>query len=384
MIDSTLPWLYLPDSICDLFVRRFNLTEDTARNYFTIDTDTVTANDAGTESISFLLQNALDSGDTTSTTITLPYLAFNASAHWSLGYTGVQPIFPIRRQLSEGNAVLGRAFLQEAYIHANYQQDVLRFNISQRAFPDETTPANIVTVHATRLPGTESAGLSRGAIAGIVIGAVAAVAIVVFGILFFLRRRNKKQKEAIAKAEMAETKDAYADFLPGDPRRGTISSTWSAAATEIDGTTSSFPNSPRPAHVRHQSTASELSSDSDHERGHSMMATLHEAPYETGDKNDASTYEELERRMKLAQQPSPGGPSPLETPMAPQELPGSHDWVNPSLRDNADAASTPVTSSPHATTPGAATPVPASPQPANVQPTATPTATATASTHLAP
>ena len=88
-------------------------------------------------------------------------------------------MFPIRRQQDETYAVLGRAFLQEAYIHANYEPDVLKFNISQRAYPASNVPSDIVTVLATPLRIiNNNSGLARGAVTGIVIGAVAAFALV--------------------------------------------------------------------------------------------------------------------------------------------------------------------------------------------------------------
>ena len=311
-------------------------------------------------------------------------------AHWSWGYdtVGGQPLFPIRRQVHPDYAVLGRPFLQEAYIHANYEPDVMKFNVSQRAFPAANTPSEIITVQATpdRIIGDDDT-ISRGAIAGIVIGSVAGVALVAFGIWFFVvrRKRNKRKAEEEAeKAQAASKSDEFGDYVAGDPRRGTVSSTWSAAATEIDGT-SSFPSSPRPVHARHQSAISEMSSDSDHERSHDLMATLHEAPYETGDKTDASTYEELERRMKLAQQqPSPGGPSPLVTPMVPGELPGSYDWANGEQHDNTGAANTQSSASPQVSTPQAATPVAASPQATAIQPASSQSETPVPSAHLAP
>jgi hypothetical protein len=378
LIDSTVPYLYLPDAVCDMFVTRYNLAEDSGRNLFTLNATTANTNQLATTGIQFAIGGS--TGGPNGTTIQLPYDALNVLAHWSWGYLAVseQPIFPIRRQVNTSDyAILGRPFLQEAYIHANYEPEVKQFNISQQRFPEANTPAQIMTVHAAEVASDDPGNsLSGGAIAGIVIGAVAGVALIAFALWFFLRRRNRKRQEALkVNPEMAEPKN---DAFPAydsmyEPRRGTFSST---AVTEVDGGTSSYPNSPRPTHARQLSaTPSELPSEIDNDRGHTMMATLHET-HEMGDKMDATTYEALERNVKMARGASPNGPSPMEEP---RELPGSHDWFNPDRRGSA----------PENPSPGTVTPQPVSPQPTTPQPDAERPAPLFhdrehAATHLAP
>lgn len=343
--------MYLPRQVCDFFVEHFSLTEDTSRGLFILNQTTLDINTRDTTGIEFRIGDAL--GGDNATTITLPYDAFDATAHESWEYeTSDQRIFPMMLQVGDV-AVLGRTFFHEAYIHANYEPDVRQFNISQRSHPGNTAPPEIVTVRGSSITWPEDpddGGLSRGALAGIIVGAVLSAALITVGIWFFFRHRSKKRKAALAAQNTMTEKgdnDPTLDIM-GELRRGTISSNWSATATEVDG--SSYPNSPRPTHARQLSnTPSELSSDADHERGHSMMATLHET-CELGDKMDAATYEALERRMKIARGATPNGPSPMEPP---RELSGSHDWINPDRRGSA----------PNLPSPGTVTPQPVSPQP---------------------
>jgi hypothetical protein len=199
----------------------------------------------------------------------------------------------------------------------------MRFNISQRAYPASNVLSDIQTVHATpsRIINNGVKGLARGAVAGIVIGAVAAVALALFTLWWFLLRRRRAKAKADAAEKAAANKADPFPMIDGDidSRRGTETCAW---LSEVDGTHSSYAASLlRPGHGRHESYASELSSDSDHGGVHAkmLMATLHERHELEG--GQAVSVDE---HMKIA-----GGSadlSPRSQPMRPAELPASTDW----------------------------------------------------------
>ncbi|KAF3911657.1 Candidapepsin-5 [Arthrobotrys entomopaga] len=101
------------------------------------------------------------------------------------------PLMPID---NPNSYVLGRSFLQQIYLMANYHN--MTFSLSQLDI-DSQAPTQYVKVTAgtppafTTNPPTDSGKLSAGAIAGIVIGVIAAVALIVGGVLWRYRRKIK-------------------------------------------------------------------------------------------------------------------------------------------------------------------------------------------------
>lgn len=87
----------------------------------------------------------------------------------------------------EAMPYLGQPFLTSAYIHVN--NDMKEFSVWQA---NPTTDTDLVTVRGGSNCDDDSS-LSGGAIAGIVIGVVAFLAIAALGLFFFLKRRNKNR-----------------------------------------------------------------------------------------------------------------------------------------------------------------------------------------------
>ncbi|KAF7554940.1 hypothetical protein G7Z17_g2546 [Cylindrodendrum hubeiense] len=221
-IDSTDPNLWLPDDVCDAFESAFGLTMDnTTGLYLVNDThhSTLVATDA---EVSFQLSDVLEGGD--SVTIVLPYDAFALQAEYPL-VKNTSYYFPLKRAANETQYTLGRVFLQEAYLSADYERQV--FNVSQCTWV-EGADEEIVTITSINSTSTSSSSfpsstttestlatskassISSGIIAGAVIGCLALLGFVVAGI-FFLRRQRKA-----AKASASET----VDTTPRSPESG--------------------------------------------------------------------------------------------------------------------------------------------------------------------
>jgi hypothetical protein len=138
--------------------------------------------------------------------ITLPFAAFDLSVKWPIVETET-PYFPIRRAANDTQYTLGRTFLQEAYVIADYERS--NFSVHQTLFPSETsTSPNILPILApgtnTSTPPSSSSQpaskLGAGAIAGIVIGAIAGIALLALLAFFYLRRRKRSKKDPIFEA----------------------------------------------------------------------------------------------------------------------------------------------------------------------------------------
>ncbi|KAL6399752.1 Peptidase A1 [Ilyonectria robusta] len=222
-IDSTDPNLWLPDDVCDAFESAFGLTVDnTTGLYLVNDThhSTLVATDA---EVSFRLSDVLEGGD--SVTIVLPYDAFALKAEYPL-VENISYYFPLKRAANETQYTLGRVFLQEAYLTADYERQV--FNVSQCTWV-EGAEENIVTItskdanitssssasasatQTTETTKSNSSTLSNGTITGTVIACLVFLVLVAVGVFFFLRHR---------KAAKAREAAAAVDTAPSSPESG--------------------------------------------------------------------------------------------------------------------------------------------------------------------
>jgi hypothetical protein len=200
IIDSTVPHLWLPRSVCDIFEDAFGLTYDNYTNLYLFSNasvyDKLVSNNP---SVVIALGN--ENNPSTQVHITLPFGSFDLKASYPI-YLNATPYFPIRRAENETQYTLGRAFLQEAYVIADYERS--NFSVHQTVFQTQAgAQSEIVPIFSPDSQGNEtsanpspdsskgSGGLSAGAIAGIVVGVIGAIAIIA-SILYIRRRKQIK------------------------------------------------------------------------------------------------------------------------------------------------------------------------------------------------
>ncbi|KAH6642121.1 aspartic peptidase domain-containing protein [Boeremia exigua] len=195
-IDSILPYLILPDCICDKFQEHFGLTYDEDQNVYFVNNTMHEKNLRQNATIDLKVVGGL-SDSAEYTTIKLGYPAFD---HQLSSITGENATnyFPIQRSRN-GVFVLGRTFLQEAYIIVDYE----RFNFTvapayySDPMPSETLKVIYNTSYTPYLSTPDSSGgLAPGAIAGTVVGIVVAFAIA--GIIAFCWWKKRKSKAQAA------------------------------------------------------------------------------------------------------------------------------------------------------------------------------------------
>lgn len=240
IIDSTFPYLVLPDDICEQFVQKFNLGFDSRTRLFTINSTAHERNLQQNATVSFRIGTGVqDNGP--STTIDLPYLAFYHQARSPIyPDNNATDYFSIRRS-GNGHFILGRTFLQEAYLVVDYERAT--FTVAPAYFSDPMPPnEDLMPIYNTtytppagvRDPGSD--GLSAGSIAGIVIGIIALFTLIGVGAFFFYRRQRKakhaqeqegKPEEIDTIAAGDERKDRRASELTGSepaqsPRAKTV------------------------------------------------------------------------------------------------------------------------------------------------------------------
>jgi hypothetical protein len=203
-IDSSIAELWLPRSVCDRFEAAFGLEYDEKSGRYAVSDVTKDRLRRQNPTLTFTVgTNTLTGGNTT--TIQFPYAAFDLQASFPI-FANTTNYFPIRRADNESQYAIGRVFLQEVYIGVDYEQGI--FNVSAAHWNE--TDADIVTVPASDaapsvIPGTVTDGKSRsagGAIAGIVIGSIAAVAVLA-GLGWFVHRRKHRGRysQSLASAD---------------------------------------------------------------------------------------------------------------------------------------------------------------------------------------
>jgi hypothetical protein len=231
-LDPLISRIWLPKAVCQAFERALGLAwDDKEALYYISDAqheDFLSRN----LSFTFTITDLTLAPNASTTEILFPYdiMALNAIHPLT---TKPGRYFPIQRTLLDNTAVLGRAFLQGAYIIADWDKRTL--NISQanlvestesRVFsltpPSNSTfnPNELITSNSSRSPR-----LSTGEIVGITVLIVAVVAGSI-ALLLILRKRRRKREEAAKKLMAEEAQRAQEPSSAIDPE---------APRAELDG-----------------------------------------------------------------------------------------------------------------------------------------------------
>ena len=219
VIDSTLPYLWLPPTVCDSLADMFRLTYDNTTGLYTVNETAHNFNLQQKASLAFKV--GASSGPSNSfTSIVLPYRALDLDASFPI-YENATNYFPIKR--STGQLVLGRAFLQETYLTVDYER--LNFTVSPANYTTPMPPSYVIPVlsksHIASLSG--HSGLPHGALAGIAAGAAIGLLLLLAGAFYAWRRRrngNPYQKHVPGMKSAggdAEAKDRRASELSSNP-----------------------------------------------------------------------------------------------------------------------------------------------------------------------
>ncbi|KAL9027798.1 MAG: hypothetical protein Q9196_003731 [Gyalolechia fulgens] len=222
LVDSTVPHLWLPLSVCYAFEHAFGIEFDPVTSLYLVNDTQHEALMKQNAELSITLAPNTDGGSVIE--IKLPYASLDLETGPPL-VKSQSRYFPLRRAKDETQFTLGRVLLQESFIVVDYDQQ--RFSISQAQY-SEGTPSNIVMTTlmngtdtedtnstSTNIAGnpslvnstshTSSHGISTGAIAGIVAGIIVLVLVAV-GFCFwkFKYRKSKTDKDLKGTAELED------------------------------------------------------------------------------------------------------------------------------------------------------------------------------------
>ncbi|KAF1985662.1 acid protease, partial [Aulographum hederae CBS 113979] len=189
-VDSSIPGLWLPESVCDAFEVAFGLSFDSSTELYLVNDTIHERLTILNPSITFKIANNTDNNGR-STNIVLPYAAFDLQASWPIYETATR-YFPIRRAANDSQYTLGRTLLQEAYLIVDFERQ--NFTLAQALFPQPDAEPEIVSIES---PGNVSVNrsaaphkLKTGVLIGIAVGAaIVLLCILVLAWYFWQRRR---------------------------------------------------------------------------------------------------------------------------------------------------------------------------------------------------
>jgi hypothetical protein len=203
-LDSSVPELWLPKSVCDRFESVFGLEyHEASGRYVLTDAKRDRLRQLNPTVTMTIGSDASISGNTT--VIQLPYAAFDLQAGFPI-FANDTNYFPIRRSDNESQYAIGRAFLQEAYVGVDFETGI--FNVSAARW-DNLNPEIIPIPSMDGNARNENArGLPVGAIAGIVVGCVVAIALLAVWIWWVVRKRKrgKTGEETVNKVANEKTR----------------------------------------------------------------------------------------------------------------------------------------------------------------------------------
>jgi hypothetical protein len=235
LIDSTTPYLWLPSAVCDRFADAFNLTYNATFDLYTLTNEQFNqygSADSFTFTFSF---SSFDNNDNFGSplnvpglvNITVPMRAFVGLLQYPFMHRTIKygdpavPYFALRKSHNDSAIVIGRSFLQEAYIITKYDEAV--FSIHQAKFPEQpVAEANLVPIKQPNNspypspPKQTGNRLSTGQMVGIVVGGILLCSFCLIILCCVCRRRKSPEKGD--DATITETKDGASTLIPDTPR----------------------------------------------------------------------------------------------------------------------------------------------------------------------
>ena len=233
LVDSTILYLYLPLAVCEKFEAAFSLIfNDTVQAYLINDILHRKLLDQNA-SVTFTLRESIDSKLTVD--ITLPYAAFDLTADYSLMPTPSR-YFPLMRATNNSQYTLGRTFLQEAYLTADYERRT--FSISQCDWSSASQIKKIVPIMflTSEHFHTSHRRVSTKVIAGAVIGGGVAL-FLAFALLYWRFSKLKPRLKLsngfnLAKLDQITSENRFE--IDSDPISAELNST-ARARLKLDG-----------------------------------------------------------------------------------------------------------------------------------------------------
>ncbi|KAM0420607.1 hypothetical protein ACHAPT_011654 [Fusarium lateritium] len=237
ILDSSTPYLWLPDDVCDQFAAALNLTYNSTFDLYLLSNDQYREfSKAETLSLTFVL-SSFDNNDNFGdpydvsgiVNITLPLRSFVSLLQYPFMNETIKygepavPYFMLRKAHNSTTYILGRSFLQESYLVTKYDEGL--FSIYQALFSDDSSSDDeLIAIkqpdnspYPPPFAGSSRNGLSKSEIAGIGVGSGAFVACVV-ALMGWLCYRRKRRSSAESASSIEDDKDLASGSPARSPR----------------------------------------------------------------------------------------------------------------------------------------------------------------------
>lgn len=204
-IDSSTPFLWLPEAVCDNFAAALNLTYNDTLGLYLFEEGRTTPEILQQWNMTFTFSISDSPGADNSVDLALSYNALNLQLQYpfpKLDANFTSPplnYFPLRKAANDAQYTIGRAFLQETYLTVDYERN--NFSISQATFSlDALTNTNLVAITRPANsnytgpfePSSSSSALSTGAKAGIGAGAAVLGIFLIAALLYLCVYRKRR------------------------------------------------------------------------------------------------------------------------------------------------------------------------------------------------
>ncbi len=245
-IDGSDPYLYLPGSTCRAIAANLPVTYSPELGLYLWNTQDPQYRSIVTSPAFLGFTFRMNSSTTQNFTINVPFMLLNLTLEAPIVQQPT-PYFPCSPTASK--FVLGRAFLQAAFIGVNWQHnDTGPWFLAQAPGPniasdpqvvtiappdaylassatswvdtwkDIWTPIEVAAEQPTPTPSTpaqqpSSTGLPVGAIVGIAVAAVAVLVAAIVGVYFYTRRKAKRAAAATGRGDTTVAKAEYDNFV---------------------------------------------------------------------------------------------------------------------------------------------------------------------------
>ena len=330
-IDSSTPYLWLPETVCLRFEKALGLTYDKNARLYTFSNDSTQPDTLANWNLTFNFIIADLPGSSKVVSLTLPYAAFDLELTYPFPglninqFSPATKYFPLRKADNDTQYTLGRAFLQETYLKVDYERN--KFSVYQAIFAtDATTNISLVDVlppDTRSLPGgqgTQSGhGLSKGVIIGIAVGGVVVVALILLILFYCIRKRGTTSTDTVNEKEDATSKISWIKRV----RRWVLGTSNSEGLPEADGTA-------KPTYQL----------DADTTQRHEMPVPLVELP---GGEVEETLYQEAQRKQRMIKAINPVDHNPKK-PVELQHSPSTGGYYGHEILAPAELDSGPDTS----------------------------------------
>ncbi|KAL8761310.1 MAG: hypothetical protein Q9184_002552 [Pyrenodesmia sp. 2 TL-2023] len=217
-VDATVSHIWLPVEACAAFEMAFGITFDTASGLYLV--NETLHRDLLARNATVVFTIGADTVSPPTVNISLPYAAFDLQLTAYPDILNATRYFPLRRAANDTQYTLGRTFLQETYLIADYERS--QFSINQCRFVGSlsadvqaiSSPNSTNITASPNSPTKSSAGgLSSGIIATIVV--VPIVILAVLGIILTRQWRRKRQASKQSDHDDSDTASKVAASVSG-------------------------------------------------------------------------------------------------------------------------------------------------------------------------